>query len=115
MAEPVIFVIDDDVGVVSALRDDLDRRFGEDFRVIGESSAAVGVAPLRALRDRGERVALLVADDDMAEMRGVDFLAEAPSLPPQAKRVLLVERDYSARSPVVRAMTLGQADYHLAK
>ena len=26
-----------------------------------------------------------------------------------------MERDYSARSPVVKAMTLGQADYHLTK
>ena len=34
---------------------------------------------------------------------------------PLAKRVLLVERDYSARSPVVQAMTLGQADYHITK
>ena len=34
---------------------------------------------------------------------------------PLAKRVLLVERDYSVRSPVVQAMTLGQADYHLTK
>jgi thioredoxin reductase (NADPH) len=29
--------------------------------------------------------------------------------------VLLVERDYSVRSPVIQAMTLGQADYHLSK
>jgi len=28
--------------------------------------------------------------------------------------VLLVERDYSAQSPVVQAMTLGQADYHIS-
>jgi len=34
---------------------------------------------------------------------------------PLAKRVLLVERDYSADSPVVQAMTLGQADYHLTR
>ena len=29
--------------------------------------------------------------------------------------MLLVERDYSVRSPVVQAMTLGQADYHMIK
>ena len=37
------------------------------------------------------------------------------SMHPLARRVLLVERDYSARSPVIQAMTLGQADYHLTK
>ena len=51
----------------------------------------------------------------MSEMSGVDFLARAHELHPLAKRVLLVERDYSVRSPVVQAMTLGQADYHLTK
>ncbi len=114
-SRPVLFVIDDDVGVVQALRDDLSRRFGEDFRVIGESSAAAGLATLRALADSGIPVALLIVDHDMAEMLGVDFLARAHSMHPLAKRVLLVERDYSARSPVVQAMMLGEADYHITK
>ena len=32
-----------------------------------------------------------------------------------AKRILLVERDYTAANPIVSAMTLGQIDYHLVK
>ena len=115
MSQPVLFVIDDDAGVVRALRDDLSRRFGEDFRVIGESSAAAGLAMLRELADEHEPVALLIVDHDMSEMPGVDFLARAHEMHPLAKRVLLVERDYSARSPVVQAMTLGEADYHITK
>ena len=115
MSQPVLFVIDDDAGVVHALRDDLGRRFGEDFRVIGESSAAAGLATLRELADEHEPVALLIVDHDMSEMPGVDFLARAHEMHPLAKRVLLVERDYSVRSPVVQAMTLGQADYHITK
>jgi thioredoxin reductase (NADPH) len=115
MAQPVLFVLDDDAGVVRALRDDLSRRFGEDFRVIGESSPAAGLATLRGLARGGDPVALLIVDHSMSEMPGVEFLARAHEMHPQAKRVLLVERDYSARSPVVQAMTLGQADYHLTK
>jgi thioredoxin reductase (NADPH) len=114
-ARPVLFVIDDDVGVVQALQDDLGRRFGEDFRVIAESSAAAGLAALRRLADEYQQVALLIADHGMSEMPGTEFLARAHEMHPLAKRVLLVERDYSARSPVVQAMTLGQADYHLLK
>jgi len=112
---PVLFVIDDDTGVMTALRDDLSRRFGEDFRVIGETAAASGLAVLRGLADGHEPVALLIVDHGLSEMSGVDFLARAHAMHPLAKRVLLVERDYSADSPVVRAMTLGQADYHLTK
>jgi thioredoxin reductase (NADPH) len=115
MSQPVLFVLDDDAGVVGALRGDLTRRFGGDYRVIGESSAAAGLAALRGLAGERAPVALLIADHDMGEMPGVDFLARAHELHPLAKRVLLVERDYSVRSPVVQAMTLGQADYHLTK
>ena len=115
MSQPVLFVIDDDAGIVRALRDDLGRRFGEDFRVIGETSAAAGLSTLRGLAELHEPVALLIVDHNMSEMPGVDFLARAHDMHPLAKRVLLVERDYSARSPVVQAMTLGQADYHITK
>ena len=68
-----------------------------------------------ALADAHEAVALLIADNDMAEMPGVDFFGRAHEMHPLAKRVLLVERDYTARSPLVDAMTLGQADYHITK
>ncbi len=115
MPQPVIFVIDGDAGVTAALREDLDRRFGEDFRVIGESSAAAGLAALRRLADAAEPVALLIVDHHLSAMPGVEFLARGHEMHPLAKRVLLVERDYSAGSPVIQAMTLGQADYHITK
>ena len=38
-------------GVERALRDDLTWRFGQDLRVIGESSAAAGLAALRRLAE----------------------------------------------------------------
>jgi thioredoxin reductase (NADPH) len=114
-ARPVLFVTDEDADTVQALRDDLSRRFGADFRVIGESSPAAGLAALRRLADRHQQVALLIADHGMSEMPGTEFLARAHQQHPLAKRVLLVERDYSAHSPIVQAMTLGQADYHLTK
>jgi thioredoxin reductase (NADPH) len=55
-------------------------------------------------------VALLLVDDAAA-----DFLARAHELHPRAKRVLLVDRDYSSTSPVVQAMTLGRVDYHIVR
>jgi thioredoxin reductase (NADPH) len=112
---PVVLVVDDDVGVVRAMNEDLGRRFGRDFRVLGETSAPTGLAALRDLAVAHKPVALLIADNDMPEMPGVDFLAHAHKIHPLAKRVLLIERDYSARSPLVGAMTLGQADYHITK
>ena len=44
-----------------------------------------------------------------------EFLTRAHQLHPRAKRVLLVNRDYSATSPAVPAVTLGDADYHIVR
>jgi thioredoxin reductase (NADPH) len=60
-------------------------------------------------------VALVIADQQMAGTTGIEFLASAHRLHPAAKRILLVERDYTAANPIVPAMMLGQIDYHLVK
>ena len=57
-----------------------------------------GLAALRRQADGHEPVALLIVDHDMSEISGVDFLARAHEMHPLAKRVLLVERHYSART-----------------
>jgi len=44
---PVLFVIDGDPRVAHALRDDLPRRFGREFRIVCESAADAGLAVLR--------------------------------------------------------------------
>ena len=36
-ANPIIFVLDDEPKVAGALRDDLSRRFGQDFRLVAEN------------------------------------------------------------------------------
>ncbi len=86
MSRPVLFVIDDDAGVMRTLQDDLGRRFGGDFRVIAESSAAAGLVMLRELAGQHEPVALLIVDRDMTEMAGVGFLARAHVMHPLARR-----------------------------
>ena len=56
----------------------------------------------------------MFAGQQMTEMAGVEFLVAAHGLHPAAKRVLRLERgDDTAANPAVRAMTLGQIDYHL--
>ncbi|MDR8391651.1 FAD-dependent oxidoreductase [Aliifodinibius sp. S!AR15-10] len=62
-----------------------------------------------------ELIALIIADQEMAGITGVDFLIQAHKLHPAAKRILLVERDYTKANPSVPAMMLGQIDYHLVK
>ena len=104
---PVLFVIDGDPGAAHALRDDLSRRFGREFRIVCESAADAVLAALGDLAVRRVPTALLVGQD-LGRMSGVAFLGRAREMHPQAVRVLLVERDYSAPSPIVQAMILGQ-------
>jgi thioredoxin reductase (NADPH) len=112
---PVLFVIDDDPRTMHVLRDDLSRRLGQEFGIVCESSADAGLAALRELAVRRVPVALLIVGQELSGMSGVAFLGQAHQMHPLAVRILLVERDYSARSPIVAAMTLGQADSHITK
>jgi hypothetical protein len=63
---PVLFVIDSDPGAAHALRDDLSRRFGREFRIVCESAANAGLAALRELAVRRVPVALLVVGPESA-------------------------------------------------
>jgi thioredoxin reductase (NADPH) len=111
---PVLFLVDEDRTELEALAGDVDRRFGADHEVVAECSPGAALAALSKLGTRSRAVAVLLAAQRMAGMSGVEFLVAAHRLHPAAKRVLLVERgDYSAAHPAVRAMTVGQIDYHL--
>ena len=112
---PVILLVSSDPAVREALATDLDRRFGNDTRIVAARGAAAGLADLERLADGAEPVALVIADQELDGTTGVEFLADAHALHPSAKRILLVERDYTAANPTVTAMTLGQIDYHLVK
>jgi thioredoxin reductase (NADPH) len=98
-ANPVIFLVDDDSAVLDALTSDVEVRFGGDCRVVAESSASAALTAMAELRDRSEEVAVVIADQDMSEMMGVDLLTRAHALHPDAQRVLLGDRDYTRPTP----------------
>ena len=107
---PVLFVVDHDPNSLAVLLSDLSRRFGNDFALRGETSPDAALAALQEMAAANEPVALLLVDDTSS-----DFLAHVHELHPGAKRVLLVDRDYTSTSPAVQAIALGRADYHLVR
>jgi thioredoxin reductase (NADPH) len=107
---PVLFVVDRDPNALDVLLSDLTRRFGNDFAVRGRSSPDAALAALKELATTNRPVALLLVDDAASEI-----LPQAHALHPRAKRVLLVDRDYTSTSPAVQAMALGRADYHIVR
>jgi thioredoxin reductase (NADPH) len=112
---PIIFLVSPGASVLDVLESDLERRFGNDTRLVAEAGPAAGLAHLASLADDREPVALLIVDQELPGTTGIEFLAQAHALHPLAKRILLVERDYTTANPTVPAMTLGQIDYHLVK
>jgi len=115
MEKQIIFLVATERSVLQSLETDLERRFGNDCRILSAHDPDRALADLTALAEERQPVALLIADQDLRELTGVAFLVQAHALHPSAKRILLVERDYTAANPIVPAMMLGQIDYHLVK
>ena len=105
----------EDPSLRETLEVDLARRFGNDCEIMCAGEPGQGLSDLADLAETSAPVALLIADQDMEGTSGVDFLCQAHALHPSAKRILLMERDYTAENPIVSAMTRGQIDYHLVK
>jgi thioredoxin reductase (NADPH) len=111
MTQPVVLAVADDSDVLAALEQALRRRYGADYQILAERSAAAGLQTLERLRDQAAPVAVIIADQWMPHMTGLDLLARARQLHPPARRLLLIGRmDRSANQQISQAMTLGRLD-----
>jgi thioredoxin reductase (NADPH) len=113
MSKPAILTIDDDPEVLGAIARDLRKQYGERFRIIRADSGASAVETLEQLKLRNETVALFVSDQRMPEMSGVEFIEQATTIFPQAKRVLLTA--YADTDAAIRAINSARLDYYLLK
>ncbi|HLY61241.1 MAG TPA: FAD-dependent oxidoreductase [Terriglobia bacterium] len=113
MAKPVLMTIDDDAEVLRAVERDLRSRYSERYRVLRADSGATALDALRALKKRSDAVALLLADQRMPEMSGVEFLGKAMELYPQTKRVLLTA--YADTDAAIRAINEAKIHHYLLK
>lgn len=110
---PIILAVDDDVAVLRALERDLRKAYRKEYKVLTTLSANEALETLRTLKAKQEVVALLVSDQRMPEMQGVDYLTQAIEIFPKAKRVLLTA--YSDIEAAIKAINDVQLDYYLSK
>src|SRR5215212_93563 len=110
---PALLTVDDDPQVLRAIERDLRRHFGRDYRVVGADSGDAALDALDELQRREEPVALLLADQRMPHMTGVEFLEQARDRVPDAKRVLLTA--YADTEAAIRAINTVRLDYYLLK
>jgi thioredoxin reductase (NADPH) len=112
-ARPVLLAVDDEPSVARAVERDLRRRYGRDYRILRAGSGADALAAVRESKLRGAQVALLLADQRMPAMSGVEFLEEAMRLAPEAKRVLLTA--YADTQAAIDAINRVSLDHYLLK
>lgn len=117
MAErPAIVVVDDEPAGLAAMLDALTRRFGTDYRIVPHLSAATALNAISDIKRDGDEIALVIADQWMPEMTGIEFLDKVRVIEPTAKRALLVAwGDRTASSTVLQGCALGQLDNYLYK
>ncbi len=113
MARPILLAVDDDVSVLEAVVQDLRRQYGATYRVMRAASGQAALDTLAQVKTRQEPVALLVSDQRMPGMAGVEFLERAQEIYPDARRVLLTA--YADTEVAIRAINTARIHYYLTK
>jgi thioredoxin reductase (NADPH) len=113
MIKPAILTVDDDREVLSAIERDLRQKYRQDYRILRASSGREALEAVGELHRRGGVVALFLADQRMPHMSGTEFLAEAASVFPDAKKVLLTA--YADTQTAIDSINKIGLDYYLMK
>ncbi len=113
MAPPAIVTVDDEPEVLRAVERDLRRKYGKDYRVLGTDSGLGAMDLLKQLKTRGDSVALMLADQRMPQMSGLEVLGQSMTLFPQAKRALLTA--YADTNAAIAAINTAKVHYYLLK
>ena len=113
MSKPTILTVDDDPVVSAAIAHDLRSRYGAGYRIVRVTSGPEALAVLTKLALRDQPVALIVADQRMPQMTGIELLEQARTQAPGAKYLLLTA--YADTDVAITAINDIGLDYYLLK
>lgn len=113
MSKPVLLVVDDDEEERRFAQRDLESEYGERYRVLTARSGQEALEKLRQLKNNNEPVALIVADYQTPQMNGIEFLEQAITLFPDARRVLLTA--ITEAEAAISAIKTFRIDHYLIK
>jgi thioredoxin reductase (NADPH) len=113
MSKPVILTVDDDADVLNAIERDLRQHFRADYRIVKVGSGSEALQAVRQLKQRGSNIALFLVDERMPGMSGTEFLIEAITLYPEARKVLLTA--YADTETAITAINKIGLDQYLTK
>jgi thioredoxin reductase (NADPH) len=113
---PIIYVVDDEQEALDQVASELVKRYGTDYAIEVNTSASQALHELEIMRKEDTRVAIVLADQWMPEMTGVEFLARARAIYPTSKRCLILDAgDPAMREPIIQATASGDVDYYLPR
>lgn len=113
MGKPVILAVDDDPLVLAAVLRDLRGKYTPEFKVLGASSGREALGVLDELIVNGDAAALLVVDQRMPEMTGVEFLEAARRLDSATRRVILTA--YADTEAAIAAINRAGVSHYILK
>lgn len=110
---PVMLLVDDEPGVLSAVERDIRDRYGGEYRVVTAAGGQEGIDAAQELKRRGAEIALFLVDQKMPRVTGLDLLEGTRDLYPDAKRVLLT--GYSDTQVAIQGINEIGLDHYLVK
>jgi thioredoxin reductase (NADPH) len=113
MIKPAIIIVDDFPQELHKLKNDLEQKYSDYFRIIEAGTGQQALDQLKQMSLNNEPVALLLIDEQMPEMTGSEILKEVRDLYSQAKRILLIT--YADTHAAIQAIKDEQIDYYLMK
>jgi thioredoxin reductase (NADPH) len=111
--KPVILTIDDEPEVLRAVERDLRSRYASDYRIVGANSGPEAIEVLKTLAQRETPLALILADQRMPDVTGVDVMRASLESFPGAKRALLTA--YADTDAAISAINDVGLDYYIMK
>ena len=111
--QPVILTVDDEPEVLRAVQRDLRSRYAKDYRIVGAGGGQEAIDVLEELAVRGAPLALVLADQRMPNVTGVDVLRASLENFPEAKKALLTA--YADTEAAISAINDVGLDYYIMK
>ena len=109
----IVMTVDDEPQVLNAIARDLRGHFRSDYRIVKVNSGAQALTTVKELREREAAIALFLVDERMPNMTGMEFLAQARKIYPDARKVLLTA--YADTQAAISGINDVGLDYYLMK
>ncbi len=111
--KPVILAVDDEPEVLRAVQRDLRSQYADSYQVLGAGGGQEAVDTLEELALRETPVALILADQRMPGVTGVDVLRESLKHFPETKKALLTA--YADTEAAISAINDVGLDHYIMK